>query len=541
MYKIILRDSIEGEHEVVFPPENTDSINITYAQNEIYKTVTSSFAIGLSFSHDALAFIDKIWKRDDYFCEIEIDIYTLESNSYKMLYSGMLDSESIQRGYKSSTFDVVQSRFERSIFEQDDKEISYLRTTDLNGDDIDANYIKLDTVRLTSLPNYEADYSVVAVSAFNLFRKFVYTLTGTLNFRSHIFDLQDDKNNLNTARYAFITDGKYLRGVAKQNNITTSFRSLFENFCKIFGLGMQVEFDNDGSKWVRIDKLEWFHNPQIIANFESIDSLEITLIEKYLFGTVNTGYVANNTGTNETTGNEYNVTSEYSLSKGYNKENYDLVSSFRADGTAFKKAILTSNALDTEGEYDNDLFIVMCHKNGFIYDQNTEALQVSGISGSPFYCNIEISPTRILKNNELTLKIPTVNRTMKLLFNSQKRTSKLSSKLVGEIDSFDECTDLSTDRFKDTYLTPYQAKFKSLASNEILLNLARNSNGLCRFVDRKTDDVLFGHIIRLTINNVTKEADVLLHLVTGNYDSLNLICGDDLQIWQWDDGTPITI
>ena len=543
MYKVILRDSILGEHTVIYPPDGIDDINITYSENETYKTVSSKYAIGLSFYGDALTFIDTIWKRDDYLCEIEIDIYNLNAmtKKYSMIYSGMIDSKSISRGINNSKFDIVQGKFERSIYDNDTKVIDYDRITDINGNEIVTDYTILSDIKLTSLPNTTTEYVSKAVSPFNLFRKMVYVLTGTTNFRSHFFNMLDDVNNLNGGRFAFLTNGKYLRGQNDNGSISTTFSDLFTNYCKIFGLGMQVEFDDDGTKWVRIDKLEWFHNPQIIADFEHIDNLEITLNEAYLYGSVKVGYSALNNTSNEYTGAEYNVSSAYNLSKGYNSNELDLVSNFRADGTAIKLAIDINVENTGEGEYDNELFIVMCKYSGFVYTQNTDSIQVSGISGSQYYCNMEISPARIFDNNNLIIQIPTVKRSMKFIYSSAKRLSKLSTILIGETTTTNDCVDINTDRYTKSYLSPYTAKFTALITKEMIRNVERNPNGLCRFIDEKTKDVLFGRILELSLNPNMSDTNVTLQLVYGNYDNISLICDDNFGLWQWDDGAFITI
>lgn len=543
MYKVILRDSILGEHTVIYPPDGIDDINITYSENETYKTVSSKYAIGLSFYGDALTFIDTIWKRDDYLCEIEIDIYNLNAmtKKYSMIYSGMIDSKSISRGINNSKFDIVQGKFERSIYDNDTKVIDYDRITDINGNEIVTDYTILSDIKLTSLPNTTAEYISKAVSPFNLFRKMVYVLTGTTNFRSHFFNMLDDVNNLNGGRFAFLTNGKYLRGQNDNGSISTTFSDLFTNYCKIFGLGMQVEFDDDGTKWVRIDKLEWFHNPQIIADFEHIDNLEITLNEAYLYGSVKVGYSASNNTSNEYTGAEYNVSSAYNLSKGYNSNELDLVSNFRADGTAIKLAIDINVENTGEGEYDNELFIVMCKHSGFVYTQNTDSIQVSGISGNQYYCNMEISPARIFDNNNLIIQIPTVKRSMKFIYSSAKRLSKLSTILIGETTTTNDCVDINTDRYTKSYLSPYIAKFTALITKEMIRNVERNPNGLCRFIDEKTKDVLFGRILELSLNPNMSDTNVTLQLVYGNYDNISLICDDNFGLWQWDDGAFITI
>lgn len=545
MFKVILHNAIKGDYEVKNSIKSWEEFTFTMSRSETYHTISKSFVSDLIFLDDGKQYIDDVYLNQGYFAEIGVSIYVFDSNlhAYDLFYKGVVNYMTQKRAEQQTAADVENGSFEQFIFNKENVSIDYLAKQTLNGEPISDVYSIEDIIRLDALG---ADIRIRAIKPFNLFRKLIHVLTGESDaLRSNFFEFDNVYSPLSKGKYSFLTTGKYLTGKNESGGLSISFKELFENYAKIYGLGMAIEYNQINSKkWVRIDKLETFYNPEIVCDLGSVSNIEYSLNDKLLYNKINVGFPTEKVEANLYTGSEYNVEANYTNTIGVNSATLDLKTIFRADGTSMKLALTEVVEVGSEGKYDKDYFVINCVKdnNGFYVSSGISQMEsVSGFVGDPLYMNLEITPAQILINNGKQINIPTVSKTGKLIFSKQQNKTKVVTQLKDSNNQIPECTDLDLSILGVAYLSPYRVKFNCSVSYEVMKKISFNPHGLYQFYDYISKRNVYGWINEISTQIVDKTTNVELQLANSKlYHKLNLMLGNNGRILQYNNGNNIT-
>lgn len=543
MYRILLNHDIEGQIEILKAPIDWKELTLNLTRSKTYRTINKKFITDLIFTFDTVAWIDNIFDKYGYYSEIGIEFYVWNNNifDYEQMYIGILNYETYNRDSTSLTVDAINGSFDEKIFSKEDSIIDYSRLTDINGNNLDTEYkfryINFDDV-------FGTEYTVKGAYIFDLFTKIVHTLTGKKEaFKSLVFDYNDDTE---TAIYKtdVITNGKYLRSEFDQGGISVSLKQLFDSLSKIYCLGMTVEYDGLRNKWLRIDPLEVFYNPQIIADCQTINELEISINNEFLYGNIKVGYNNGNSITTENAGAEYNITQNYSYNIP-NSNELNLVSSIRADGTAMKLCIEETVETGKEGQYDKDLFIIKTVadvNNNLTASLTSNFVSWSGVeTNPPIYMNMEICPTQILKNNQSLIMIPAV-KYGNLIYSGQTTQSKLTTTLKSDEKKMSECKDIELATFNKSFLSPYKAMFTTYIDFTTAKIIMNNPHGLIRFFNYISNRIMFGWIEDMKFNFYSGKTEFTLQLASDSYyDEINMIVCNNGGLIQFSNGVNIRI
>lgn len=543
MFKIVINNALLPDYTVLESPKGWEDFTFTLTRSYTYKTITKSFISGITLLGQDKTYIETIYREQGYFSEILLSLYVLDQTTkiYELFYKGKINYKTVISNKYDVTFDVINGSFEDKIFAKEDNLIEYLRQTDYDGNAISPLFNPLFNINITQFANHICK----AVKPFDLFQKVIYTITGQSEcFKSYFFDYNNVRTDMSKGKYAFLTSGKYLTQKEDSGGVSVTLKELFTNMSKIYGLGMCIEFSDYNHKWVRIDKLELFYNPQIVATFDSISDLEYSLNENYLFDKIQAGYIADNQP-NDIASNEYNTQSNYSLNIGTNDGILDLVSTYRADGTAMKLAIDEVVNEDTEGKYDKDVFIINCVKSGndYVSSQATNMDLVDGLTSvDQLIMNAEITPANMILNNGQMIRIPTIDKIGKIIFSKNQQRTKIRTKRKDEIYTVTDCTDLDYSILGVSYLSPYRLKFNVSPSYNDLKNISNNPHGLIKIYDYISKKYVYGWINEFSSNILDKTTNVELQLANKNiYQNMKLLTNSNNRLVNFTNGGNILL
>ena len=480
MYKFILNSEHKGELLVSTPPQGTEEMSVSISRSKTYEGSLMSFVCGLKFVKEAKRYIDSI--RFEYGIDSVIDITILIYNpkifKYELYFKGIFNLETFNCRKDYSECDIVSGLLELTLKNRDDVSVIYDSIETVDGGVIKPYFNEYETIYLDELrPNKTCK----AVYIKHLFERVLWSITGEQYiFKSDFFDFNNEKGN-NYGAYYFITIGAFMSNNPNKK-LTISFKKLFESLRDIFGLGMCIEYDITMKKYIRVDRIDMFYNPELICQIDNLTDLTIQANTELLPNKIIVGYTGGNSNKDDVFDTEYNIKTTYITPLKQTKHEASFLSDIKADALSMCVALDNQYENGKEGKYDDTLFILSCKKenNKFVLKNNTDFYYFE--SNSPYSINADISPIRMLINNSIKTTVFKKNYiNSKLKYSESDSSAMLTTKFEQDVFNVTDFVDINIFQMKDSILSEYKCSFNAPVSRELLNKLISNSNGLIKF------------------------------------------------------------
>ena len=480
MYKFILNSEHKGELLVSTPPQGTEEMSVSISRSKTYEGSLMSFVCGLKFVKEAKRYIDSI--RFEYGIDSVIDITILIYNpkifKYELYFKGIFNLETFNCRKDYSECDIVSGLLELTLKNRDDVSVIYDSMETVDGGIIKPYFNEYETIYLDELrPNKTCQ----AVYIKHLFERVLWSITGEQYiFKSDFFDFNNEKGN-NYGAYYFITIGAFMSNNPNKK-LTISFKKLFESLRDIFGLGMCIEYDITMKKYIRVEPIDMFYNPELICQIDNLTDLTIQANTELLPNKIIVGYTGGNSNKDDVFDTEYNIKTTYITPIKQTKHEASFLSDIKADALSMCVALDNQYENGKEGKYDDTLFILSCKKvnNKFVLKNNTDFYYFE--SNSPYSINADISPIRMLINNSIKTTVFKKNYiNSKLKYSESDSSAMLTTKFEQDVFNVSDFVDINIFQMKDSILSEYKCSFNAPVSRELLNKLISNSNGLIKF------------------------------------------------------------
>ena len=480
MYKFILNSEHKGELLVSTPPQGTEEMSVSISRSKTYEGSLMSFVCGLKFVKEAKRYIDSI--RFEYGIDSVIDITILIYNpkifKYELYFKGIFNLETFNCRKDYSECDIVSGLLELTLKNRDDVSVIYDSMETVDGGVIKPYFNEYETIYLDELrPNKTCQ----AVYIKHLFERVLWSITGEQYiFKSDFFDFNNEKGN-NYGAYYFITIGAFMSNNPNKK-LTISFKKLFESLRDIFGLGMCIEYDITMKKYIRVEPIDMFYNPELICQIDNLTDLTIQANTELLPNKIIVGYTGGNSNKDDVFDTEYNIKTTYITPIKQTKHEASFLSDIKADALSMCVALDNQYENGKEGKYDDTLFILSCKKvnNKFVLKNNTDFYYFE--SNSPYSINADISPIRMLINNSIKTTVFKKNYiNSKLKYSESDSSAMLTTKFEQDVFNVSDFVDINIFQMKDSILSEYKCSFNAPVSRELLNKLISNSNGLIKF------------------------------------------------------------
>ena len=480
MYKFILNSEHKGELLVSTPPQGTEEMSVSISRSKTYEGSLMSFVCGLKFVKEAKKYIDSI--RFEYGIDSVIDITILIYNpkifKYELYFKGIFNLETFNCRKDYSECDIVSGLLELTLKNRDDVSVIYDSMETVDGGVIKPYFNEYETIYLDELrPNKTCQ----AVYIKHLFERVLWSITGEQYiFKSDFFDFNNEKGN-NYGAYYFITIGAFMSNNPNKK-LTISFKKLFESLRDIFGLGMCIEYDITMKKYIRVEPIDMFYNPELICQIDNLTDLTIQANTELLPNKIIVGYTGGNSNKDDVFDTEYNIKTTYITPIKQTKHEASFLSDIKADALSMCVALDNQYENGKEGKYDDTLFILSCKKvnNKFVLKNNTDFYYFE--SNSPYSINADISPIRMLINNSIKTTVFKKNYiNNKLKYSESDSSATLTTKYEQDVFNVTDFVDINIFQMKDSILSEYKCSFNAPVSRELLNKLISNSNGLIKF------------------------------------------------------------
>lgn len=556
-----LSHEIEGEITLSYAPEGWNDVKYTVTRNMTYHGLFRTFSGVMRFVKDGKDFIDNI--QDTYGFEALINIYIDELDATNRIWNnkinGILNFDpsvySKKENYTELNFEdsIVHKKFKN----REGNEIAYNRKESINGTILPGFANESHTVQLrgqnTDVCNATAIYPF---EAFNRLIQVVCDLdynpvVSSVFGRPEYGYVEDGK-----AASVMLSKGLLMRGVniagdtvsAGETNLNLKLKECFENYNNLFNLGLGPEYDSINSRWnFVIEDKNYFYQTSELFTLDKISNLEYQYEQDLMIQKITTGY-RKFTDENNYGLSEYNNQSEFITPISISNRELNLTSSYRADGTAFQKAIDNqyTGTEDNDTDIDEDIFFIHSFDDsGTLRSvQDEDFSLVGGLYGSnPIQANIYISPLRNLTRwGDFIRSSLQFFINDNLRFNKAEKLSDLQSQYATETETLYENRDLSISSLATPRFSGKKIKFEAPLTREQIDIISNNPYGLVKFYDYLANEYNYGWIKEVSTDRIDKDTTWELWEVSNLEEvSNNLLYMDGDEIYLMDGSTSIKV
>lgn len=309
----------------------------------------------------------------------------------------------------------------------------------------------------------------------------------------------------------FLTNGTELR--KRPKDITVSLREILSIANGIYGAGIGVETNEDGSQKLRIDHKRKFYDKNTeVINLGKVYKVGTRINYERLFNQFVFGYSSKIDIQKTNTVDAFNTLRRYLLPLRNSKNPYDVSTPIKADGYMIEYQRRLAE-LTEDGKYDNDNFIIQCIRDGLGYkSKQSEGYDlITGIIDFASSYNLDISPARILQNWREYLAINAIYSTEKLVeFLSGDGNYTMSSTKTGQ-DPLAENGNVSLFGI-DPLFTPWDIYFDSPLSSAEFKAIRNNPYGHITLSD-KDNKVYKGFVSEVGITHDTNHNKASFDLI----------------------------
>lgn len=527
MYKFILNNENKGELLVKTPPIGTEEMSVSISRSKTYEACLMSFVCGLKFVKEAKTYIDDI--RFNYGVDSVIDIsiliYNPKTFKYEQYFKGIFNLETFNCQKDFTECDIVSGLLELTLKNRDDIVVIYDSLETVDGGTITPYFNEYELIHLDEL---KENAVCNAVYVKHLFERILWSITGQpYVFRSDFFGIDNEKGNNYGVGY-FITMGAYLTKNPNKK-LSISFKKLFESLRDIFGLGMSIEYDDFDKKYIRVEPIDYFYNPEILCEIQVVSDLSIQANTEMLPTKITVGYKTTNTQNDDKNDTEYNVKSEYVTPVKQGKNELSLISDIRADASGLMVCLNNPYEVGKDGRNDDTIFILSCKRvgNEWHLKNNTDFYFFE--SNSKYSVNADISPIRMFMNNCLktsAFKDHYINN--KLKFTKSDSGCYLSTKQNDDVFNVSDFSDINIYMMQDSILSEYKCSFSAPVSKLLLNKLIANPNGLVKFWNNIRNRYEYAFLQEVSTKIIDKQTNWSLLLANEKYYSkFDLLSADN--------------
>lgn len=540
-------------------PVGWDDLKYTVTRDAIYHGLTRTFSAPLKFVKEGKELIDNVIS--EYGFEAEINIYIDELNTLTRIWenkiSGILNFDpeiySKKENYTEVNFEdsVIHKKFKN----RENNDVAYNRKRSINstllpGFASESHTVQLrgqnsDTCNATCIYPFEVFNRLIQIICDIDYNPLVSSVFG----RTEYGYVENGK-----AAELMLTKGLLMRGFtlagdelqAGETNINFKLKECFENYNKLFNLGLGTEYDTVNARWnFVIEDKNYFYQTTELFTLDLISNLEYSYEKELMIQKITTGY-RKFTDENDYGLSEYNNLSEFVTPISISDTELNLASSYRADGSAFQIAIDNYYVLNEESQTDIDEDIFFVHSfddSGTLKSVKNENFDlIGGTYGlNPILANIYISPARNLSRWGDYIKSSLGNfETGNIRFNKSEKVSDLFSQYGAETSTLYENRDIAISDLPANRFSGRKIKFEAPLTRAQINIITGNPYGLVKFWDYIDKVYNYGWIKEVSTDRVDKDTTWELWEVANLQEiANNLLFMDGDEIFLMDGSTTI--
>jgi hypothetical protein len=494
--------------EITSAPEGIFDLDFSMARSEKYYGLMPKFSGRLGFVKDGKTYIDNILDTDGKHSLITFKYQKQNRLTayYDDYITGTINLVGNSREVLKTFVDFEGDTIEMKFNSRHEIERPYYKLESFDGtalSEFTTPYLNLN------LQGKTKDVITQSVAPFELFRSLFQQIFDVDRncLYSDIFgrtDLQD----ISTAALNYLTNGSMAhwllfkgtwgRGIEDDMSVSVASAFEFYNKNKPIGIGyIKDVLDRDA---VIIADRNYFFQERVVMELDStkISDYRKEFGNEFSWNEVDVG-PAKKVKDGITYGkSEYNIVSGYATESIMENTKLDLTNVVRTDGAAINDLVENYTESSTEGEYDNDIFMVDAMEetgSGYTmtnYKAENYQANPTGISdaGYDLYFNLDFHPARILIENWgqwLNINLQDLNG--KLRHNKAETLTKLKSLRTGETDYIEEKTDILLSILETPIMTGNIIYFNYPLSESEVTTIKNDFYGQFTFTnpDEKTD------------------------------------------------------
>ncbi len=218
---------------------------------------------------------------------------------------------------------------------------------------------------------------------YEAFNRISESITGELDcFRSEYFGRDSSTptayDSDGCAGWTMLTNGLNIRQMKRKDltefPVVASFEELFNACNSVWNLGMRIETDDTGKKFIRVEPKEYFFKNTISKYYTDVAEITTVPALELIFNEFEIGYDKWNIGTgNLNFIDEFNTKRNYSIPIKNVKNKLDASCKYIAGGYAIEltRRVQYSSNPTSDFETDNDNFFICLNRNTVISDLYT--------------------------------------------------------------------------------------------------------------------------------------------------------------------------
>ncbi|MCK9544387.1 MAG: hypothetical protein M0R03_20400, partial [Novosphingobium sp.] len=458
--KIILTyDSVATE--ITSAPEGIFDLDYSMARSEKYFGMMPKYSGRLGFVKDGKTYIDNILNTYGKHSVITF-AYQIQNKTtavYEDYITGTINLVNYSRELLKTFVDFEGDEIEMKFNSRHEIERPYYKLESLNGTTLSGfsnSYINLN------LQGKTKNFITQSVAPFELFlslfqqaldinRSCLYSTIFGRTDLDNISTLTDKYISNGAMAYWLLFKGTWGRGI--EDDLSISIHDAFDFYNKIKPIGLGFIKDVLNRDAIIIEDRNYFFQERIILELDDskISDYRKEFGKEFSWNEILIGSAKKVKDEVPYGKSEYNVKVNYATESISENTKLDLTNNVRTDGVAINDLIENYSESSTEGEYDDDIFMVDAMEeigSGYTMtnykDENYQAAP-TGIDDANYnlYYNLDFSPARILIDNwGQWLNITLQDLNGKLRFNKAETLSKLKSLRNLQTDYIEEKTDI---------------------------------------------------------------------------------------------------
>ena len=558
---ILDHESLVEPQILKYAPDGWNDLKYSISRNGVYHGLFRTYSGPMRFVKDGKELIDSIVATYSNEAEIAIVIQELNQSTriWEIKVSGILnfDPESYTKSENHTELNFEDSIIHKKFRNRETLEIAYNRLESIDGTILPGFASESETVEMrgqdTDTGNATAVYPF---EAFNRILQVIcdldYNPLTSSVFGRPLYGYAED----GLAANVMLSKGLLMRGaqiagdeVAEgETNLNFKARELFENFDRLFNLGLDIQYDETNERYIFvIEEKGYFYQTTELFTLENISDLTYAYEKELMIQKISTGY-RKFTETNDYGLSEYNNSLEFSTPISISDTELKIESTYRADGTAFQIAIdnrFTVSDEENKTDIDEDVFFIhVFDDSGTLKSVQDEGFDlVGGLYGAdPIQANIYISPARNMTRwgEIIRSSLAFFEDTGDIRFNKAENLSDLRSQTTEETETLYENRDIAISTLRTPRFSGRRINFNAPLTRAQIDIIDDNAYGLVKFYDYIADEYNYGWIKEASTDRVDKDTTWELWEVA-NLEEIqnNLVYMDEDDILLMDGSTTI--
>lgn len=488
-----------------------DEAFIVTERSRKYHGIFRSWTVALRFVKDGAALL-----REEFYtygmkasCTFTVSKLDRQTLDYFTAFTGRIDFSTFRDGDNQVEVTVLDGGLAQIVKTMEGEEVMF----NANAFDTEYGSINARVVNVIDGAVYHNAYCLPVIQVFNAVLDEITgggVTAGTYAVKSNFFSSTAIYN-----RYFLTAIGllKYCDRSKTLSNYQTSLADLFKSMDAIFCLGLGIEIIS-GKETLVIEPREYFYNGETIKDIGNSSTLSAGYVQEFHFSKIKAGYPNVEYGEDANVGNgtanvaEPNTETTFLVRNDAAKNEYDIVSKYRADSVGFE---LLWNS-ETEDTADTELAIVCLFYYTYeetpgnfvsVWTHTFGALAKSTDPGVDYSYpwNMEISPKRNLQRHQRFMNgccfgLSGENLTLLNVTNDQSynETAVLASATATERDWLQEYGPVAIND-DNTWFRPIEFVIEAAYPREMINLINDNPYGVIEFTYKR--NTYKGYILKM--------------------------------------------